>query len=673
VEGITAKDDVSVCDGFTAKLEGAASRRFFPQTLILDGPKAYPKAEGPTSQSSPVFSRVQLLPCTVIEVGGTQFSYLLVSVVTSNRTATTTTNTSTMTTPPPSTAAADKLQILVGTANLGNAAPTAASLAAWIPPYGACASVTTATTTTPSSNASNNASNYFDIIVIGMQEATWKKKSAKSPKHSVSSTVSDDVEDEEEEEDSTHDSEVDGATMDTQAAKPTEAAALEEFQTLQRLLTDILGPAYALLVEKQRGQMRLYVFVRQPLVAQISHVRVACENTGIAHVLANKGGILASFTYMGSTCLAFASAHLAAHEGPTYYAARCAAVQEILRGCKDSTSSSSTRYDPSIRSHHLLFCGDLNFRTRFPADEPLLEHEQTVQKALALVEAQDYETLYSHDELQQGMAQGDVFTGFQTLPCPFAPTFKVERGEGIVYKTQRTPSYTDRVLWHSSDGLEASVTPWAYQSCPDFITSDHKPVRLACTLVPNSALPTRTIDKMHLIFTNLQGCNLPVMDVDGSSDPYLQFVLTPDLRATKEQPGRRGILGKGGKQVEWPQTKFVAKNLNPVWDQEIDIVLDAGVVGADAMLLLTAMDYDSTSKDDIMGTVPLQVLDLLSVGSADEMRTFDRPLLKYGKACGRLQFTLQVCPVDEMRPEDQQKKGVMRQAKSFLGMKKQQK
>jgi hypothetical protein len=546
----------------------------------------------------------------------------------------------------------DDLQILVCTANLGNAAPTEASLAAWIPPGGACASVTPLTTA--------STTGCFDIIAIGMQEATWKKNSSKSPKHSVSSTVSSD------------DDEVDSSEEQTPDANPSNAEetttpkdAVEEVQTLQRLLTQILGPDYALLVEKQRGQMRLYVFCHQPLVTHCTHIRVACENTGIAHVLANKGGIIASLTYRQTTRLAFGSAHLAAHEGPAYYSARCAAVQEILRGCKDTSDTGTPAYDPAMRSHHMFFCGDLNFRTKFTEE---MEHEQKIQKALELVEAKDYETLYSYDELQQGMAKGDVFGGFQTLACNFAPTFKVERGDGVVYKTQRTPSYTDRVLWHSSDGLKGSITPWAYESCPAFVTSDHKPVRFACSLVPNVVLPTRTMEKMHLVFTNLKGFDLPVMDVDGSSDPYVQFVLTPDLRSAKQE--RRGLIG-GSKQAEWPQTKFVAKNLNPVWDQEIDIVLEGGVVGADAMLLLTAMDYDSTSKDDIMGTVPLQLLDLLA--GADETRTFDRPLLKYGKECGRLEFTLQVCPVDEARPEGQQKKGVMRQAKSFLGMKKQQK
>lgn len=57
------------------------------------------------------------------------------------------------------------------------------------------------------------------------------------------------------------------------------------------------------------------------------------------------------------------------------------------------------------------------------------------------------------------------------------PTFKVERGAGYKYKENRTPSYTDRILWRTGDQLEKKVVPLAYEPIGDYVTSDHKPIR----------------------------------------------------------------------------------------------------------------------------------------------------------------------------------------------------
>ena len=49
-----------------------------------------------------------------------------------------------------------------------------------------------------------------------------------------------------------------------------------------------------------------------------------------------------------------------------------------------------------------------------------------------------------------------------------------------------THSYTDRILWKSSDGLVSNITPLLYEPCPNFITSDHKPIRGAYLLKTNN-------------------------------------------------------------------------------------------------------------------------------------------------------------------------------------------
>ena len=63
-------------------------------------------------------------------------------------------------------------------ANLGNAQPDASSLEAWIPPDGKCTAALQYPANYPVPNQFSTFDEYmetdqFDIIVIGMQEATW--------------------------------------------------------------------------------------------------------------------------------------------------------------------------------------------------------------------------------------------------------------------------------------------------------------------------------------------------------------------------------------------------------------------------------------------------------------------------------------------------------------------
>lgn len=61
-----------------------------------------------------------------------------------------------------------EFKILACTANMGNAEPVLKSMETWIPSDGACSAVT------PLEGITSLQSGYFDLIVIGMQEATWK-------------------------------------------------------------------------------------------------------------------------------------------------------------------------------------------------------------------------------------------------------------------------------------------------------------------------------------------------------------------------------------------------------------------------------------------------------------------------------------------------------------------
>ena len=110
-------------------------------------------------------------------------------------------------------------------------------------------------------------------------------------------------------------------------------------------------------------------------------------------------------------------------------------------------------------------------------EEEKTAHEIHFEKAKELVDAEDWKTLNDGDELASALTKKECLAEFTTLPCNFPPTFKVARCEGYEYNEKRTPSYTDRVLWKSADGLKDNVVPFLYEPCPEFITSDHKPIR----------------------------------------------------------------------------------------------------------------------------------------------------------------------------------------------------
>ncbi|XP_076853838.1 phosphatidylinositol polyphosphate 5-phosphatase type IV isoform X3 [Brachyhypopomus gauderio] len=69
-----------------------------------------------------------------------------------------------------------------------------------------------------------------------------------------------------------------------------------------------------------------------------------------------------------------------------------------------------------------------------------------------------------------------IFKGFQEAPIHFPPTYKFDVGCDVYDTTskQRTPSYTDRILFRDRQADDIKVVK--YVSCSSIRTSDHRPV-----------------------------------------------------------------------------------------------------------------------------------------------------------------------------------------------------
>ena len=413
-----------------------------------------------------------------------------------------------------------------------------------------------------------------------------------------------------------------------------------------------------------------------------------------------------------------------------------------------------------------------------------LPWEEQRAQILSLIAAEDYASLLALDELRHSLALEQVLVGFQDALTPaFPPSFKVLRGseggkeggeeggkeggghvperrpsftdwflarpasgvkegvkEGGGYHPARLPSYTDRVLTRSLPGLKEDLTCVLYESCPLFMSSDHKPVRACFEITPtvDPSLPPSLIGShrspglekggsgessshtppslppslpssrnglfspppslfpsLHLhpfspspflphflphcfprlLFFDLRGIDLPVMDVEGaggSTDAYLVFTpLPPSLPLLNKHPVR---------------TKVVPKSLNPVWivkeggkegggrkggkkwrtrrrkSEEVSLLLDMplGDRGREGgredegeeerwkavHICITAMDRDLASSDDLIGFAVLPIIDVYRLTvlspslppSRPPSYAFNLPLMKNGTGGrGRIQ------------------------------------
>jgi len=436
-------------------------------------------------------------------------------------------------------------------------------------------------------------------------------------------------------------------------------------------------PSYKFVINYLRGQMRLIILVRNDHAEEISQVECKAENTGLGQILANKGGILATLTMRG-TRLCFMSAHLAAHEGEEYYKARNTSLVQILSEAK--VGPKPQILDSTFYGHHSFVCGDLNYRVKLPGiqnEDPLKtdnededteqedeeskkelkkkQHELHVKRVLELIEKKDWKTLNDSDELSIGLKKKECLAGFQTPYCNFSPTFKLLREPGFKYNVQRTPSYTDRILWKSLDGLGKNLKNLTYHPCPGYITSDHKPIRGAFEIMPinmrslteqNSKDPT---GQSFTIFVSEIKCRELVMSKSG--DPYVSFMSNPPELLVKKEIKGSSVQEKPVTKGSWPKTKTIKSNLNPDWgDSEVQLALastyDKPSKLAGAFLYVSVYDDDHGS-DDLVGTVEVNLMDLAGSDNTDKTKAKvfhikDRPITKYGRVRGILSCKITV-------------------------------
>eukprot|EP00040_Diaphanoeca_grandis_P035742 m.225474 g.225474 ORF g.225474 m.225474 type:complete len:1105 (+) comp33461_c1_seq2:999-4313(+) len=525
--------------------------------------------------------------------------------------------------------ATNDINVLCCTCNIGNREPS--SFSDWIPQNGLM----------PGSEEQ------YDVIAIGMQESHYKLAKQAGD---IDSDSSDDE---------------DAANTNSPTKK--KKKLIHDHKTsnrcthhLQGMIRKVLGDNYHQVEVTRRMEMRLFVYVNETHVSAVSAVESTAENTGIAHVMANKGGLCIKFELYG-TALCFVSCHLAAHEGQKFLNVRNSNVREILEGCRIG----NTKFDITAQFPFAFWMGDLNYRVNVKA---LPQHafefgdgwkckQRLCEKEWAQTDAQSPEsrqrwlkadpkhraeweivkslvdeldnkdqftrtkalnTLLEADELISCMTKKEIFVGWHACVPNFKPTFKVLRAPDprvspanpLGYLEQRVPSYTDRILWKALPGCADRIKAEAFEACPNFMTSDHKPVRASFKIDIGSReyfdrFQTGRLGRgdLELTLTNFQATLKRTGFSLDTPDAYLDFHSWPPGLLTSRSEGQR----RRSKHIR-TETKW--NTYTPNWKKEIvRATINSDTVNScpTAHLLIAVMDQDRMSKDDCLGQASISL------------------------------------------------------------------
>uniref|UniRef100_A0A8C4GG31 Phosphatidylinositol polyphosphate 5-phosphatase type IV n=1 Tax=Dicentrarchus labrax TaxID=13489 RepID=A0A8C4GG31_DICLA len=236
-------------------------------------------------------------------------------------------------------------------------------------------------------------------------------------------------------------------------------------------LQETLGPYYVMLYAASHGVLYLTVFVRRDLIWFCSEVEHATVTTRIISQIKTKGAVGVAFTFFGTSFL-FITSHFTSGDAKVYERIldynKIVEALALPKGLPDTNPYRSTPSDVTTRFDQVFWFGDFNFR--------LSKDRVDVETIMNRTVNGDMGPLLEHDQLSKEMNDGSIFKGFQEAPIHFLPTYKLDIGCDIYDTTskQRTPSYTDRILFRNRQADDIKVIK--YTSCSGIKTSDHRPV-----------------------------------------------------------------------------------------------------------------------------------------------------------------------------------------------------
>ncbi|KAL9988379.1 hypothetical protein ACROYT_G002817 [Oculina patagonica] len=236
-------------------------------------------------------------------------------------------------------------------------------------------------------------------------------------------------------------------------------------------LQETLGPSHVLMYSCSFGLLHLAVFIRRELVWFCSAVSEDSVSTRVGHMIKTKGALAVSFSIFGTSFL-FIDSHFTSDEGKAMDR-----VNDYKTICKslslspENQPNRNNELDLTANFDRVFWLGDFNFRVsldRSKVDGMLEKYKDQ--------ENPECKDLLEKDQLLDLMEQEKVFVGFTEPPIKFLPSYKhdIQSDNYDSSSKNRTPSWTDRVLYRSRD--PSSIQPVMYSSCVSVKTSDHRPV-----------------------------------------------------------------------------------------------------------------------------------------------------------------------------------------------------
>uniref|UniRef100_A0A3Q2VH84 Inositol polyphosphate-5-phosphatase E n=1 Tax=Haplochromis burtoni TaxID=8153 RepID=A0A3Q2VH84_HAPBU len=197
----------------------------------------------------------------------------------------------------------------------------------------------------------------------------------------------------------------------------------------------------------------------------------ATVTTRIISQIKTKGAVGIAFTFFGTSFL-FVTSHFTSGDAKVYERIldynKIVEALALPKGLPDTNPYRSTPSDVTTRFDQVFWFGDFNFR--------LDKDRSEVEAIISSTVGGDMSPLLEHDQLSKEMKEGSIFKGFQEASIHFLPTYKFDIGRDVYDTTskQRTPSYTDRILFRSRQAND--IKTLMYTSCSNIKTSDHRPV-----------------------------------------------------------------------------------------------------------------------------------------------------------------------------------------------------
>ncbi|XP_054988348.1 phosphatidylinositol polyphosphate 5-phosphatase type IV [Sorex araneus] len=236
-------------------------------------------------------------------------------------------------------------------------------------------------------------------------------------------------------------------------------------------LQETLGPHYVMLHSVAHGALYMSVLIRRDLIWFCSEVESSTVTTRIVSQIKTKGALGVSFTFFGTSFL-FITSHFTSGDGKVSERlldySKTVQGLSLPRNVPNTSPYRSDAADVTTRFDGVFWFGDFNFR--------LSGGRAAVDAVLRQELGPDVQALLQRDQLSREMRRGSIFKGFREADIHFLPSYKFDIGKDSYDSSakQRTPSYTDRVLYRSRHADD--ICALHYACCRGVRTSDHRPV-----------------------------------------------------------------------------------------------------------------------------------------------------------------------------------------------------